>query len=316
MRRAALVSILLTALATTVRSDYLADRARPVVEASHAEIRAVHLGRYMSQGRWNELLDEALWTMAPKGRWSPEHPAWQPAREALARVLREASVARLAAGETGRLVREVVNERYSSLDADDAAKAVAFYESPGGRVFRDFREKVLAETSYGLPYVIEKAPRETLRREMEEAKDRLLNLPDEQTQAVYDFNHSKVGEFLMGIENNIVADVIGNLMQSDMTGLLNRDDAPAMFRRVRAAVPSMPPPSDKEYLGTLTMRSDRGFDLAIEYHESFRTAGTYRLSYPRSDVHWQDVAAGAPGIKPGETRFLYRDPRGRLSDAP
>ena len=314
MRRAALV-VLCSCLATVARADYLADRARPVVEAAHAEIRAVHLGRYVSQGRWNELLDEALWTMAPKGRWSPDHPAWKPAREALARVLRAASVARLA-GETGRLVRQVVNEHYSSLEPDDAAKAVAFYESPGGRVFRDFREKVLAETSYGMPYVVETAPRETLRREMEAAKDRLLNLPDEQTQAVYDFNHSKVGELLMGIENNIVADVIGNIMRSDMTALLNRDDAPAIVRQVRAAVPGMPPASDKDYLGTATMRADRGFDLAIEYHESFRTAGTYKLSYARGDLHWQDVAAGLPGIKPGETRFLYRDPRGRLSDTP
>jgi hypothetical protein len=69
-------------------------------------------------------------------------------------------------------------------------------------VFRDFREKVLAETSYGLPYVVETEPRDALRREMEAAKDRLLNLPDEQTQVVYDFNHSEVGEFLLGIENN------------------------------------------------------------------------------------------------------------------
>ena len=185
--RCALPSILLlgAGMATAARADYLADRARPVVAASHAEIRAVHLGRHMAQARWNELLDEALWMMAPKGRWSPDPPA----REALARMLREASVARLA-GETGRMVREVVNEHYSSLEPDDAAKAVAFYESPGGKVFRDFREKVLAETSYGLPYVVETAPRETIRREMEAAKDRLLNLPDEQTQAVYDFNHS------------------------------------------------------------------------------------------------------------------------------
>ena len=314
MRRALLL-IVCAGLATAAHADYLADRARPVVEASHAEIRAVHLGRYVSQGRWNELLDETLWLMAPKGRWSPDHPAWNAARAALARVLREASVTRLA-GETGRMVREVVNEHYSSLEPDDAAQAVAFYQSPGGQVFRDFREKVLAESSYGLPYVVETVPHETLRREMEAAKDRLLNLPDEQTQAVYDFNHSKVGEFLMGVENNIVADVIGNIMRSDMTALLNRDDAPGILRKVRAAVPSMPPASDKEYLGTVTMRADRGFDLAIEYHESFRTAGTYTLSYARADLLWQDVAAGVPGIKPGETRFLYRDPHGRLSDAP
>jgi hypothetical protein len=64
------------------------------------------------------------------------------------------------------------------------------------------------------------------------------------------------------------------------------------------------------------MRADRTLDLVIEYHESLRLAGTYPLSYAPGALHWQDVASGVPDIEPGETRFLYRDPRGRLSDAP
>jgi hypothetical protein len=302
-------------LAMVAHADYLADRARPLVEAAHAEIRAVHLGRYTASGRWNEILDEALYTLAPKGQWGPKHPAWPAARAALAKELRAASVAKLR-GETGKLIRQVVDEKYSSLEPEEAARAVAFYQSPGGLVFRDFREKFLADNSYGLPYVVETKSRAAVQRELEAARDKLLNLPDEQTSAVYDFNHSKTGEFLMGVENNIIADVIGNIMRSDLGSLLHGDDGAAVARAVRSAVPTMPPVSDKDYLGTVTMKSDRSFDLAIEYHERLRLAGTYTLSYGTKDPHWQDVASGVSGMKPGETRFLYRDPHGRLSDAP
>jgi hypothetical protein len=309
-----LTFVLLVAAATTARADYLADRARPLVDAAHAEIRAVYLGRWMSRARWEEILDEALYTLAPKGRWGPEHPAWPAARAALAAAMREASVADLR-GDTGRLVREVVNEHYSSLEPAESAQAVAFYQSPGGETFRELRERVLAEASYGLPFVIETESRAVYQTALEAARQRLLNLPDEQTQAVYDFNHSKVGELLLNVENNTIADIAGNIMRSALTGILNEHGA-EIARTVRAAVPSMPPPSDRAYLGTVTMRPDRSLEVTIEYHEGYRTAGTYRLTYAVGEPQWQDVAAGLPDMAPGETRFLYRKPGGGLADTP
>lgn len=314
MRTLVAIALLLST-AAAARADSLADKARPIVEASHAEIRAVHLGRYVARGRWEEILDEALYTLAPKGTWSPKHPAWPAARVALAKAMREASVEKLR-GETGEWIRRVVNERYSSLEPEEIAKAAAFYESPAGRVFRAYRELVLADEAYGMPYVIETVSRDEMQRQREAARQKLLNLPDEQTSAVYDFNHSKTGEFLMGVENNIVADVVGNIMRSDIASILYDDGGVKIARAVRAAVPGMPAESAKVYLGTVTMRADRTLDVVIEYHDAHRLAGTYPLSYAPGALHWNDVATGVPGIEPGETRYLYRDPRGRLSDAP
>jgi hypothetical protein len=313
-----LLSIAVVAIAATAHADGLAEKARPIVEASHAEMRAVHLGRHMARGRWEELLDETLYALAPKGTWGPEHPAWPKARAALAQALREASVKALQ-GETGRWIRQVCDERYSSLDPDEIARAAAYYESPAGRTFRDFREKVLAENAYGLPYVIETTSRAQLKKEVEEARQKLLDLPEEQTAQVYEFNQSKTGEFLLGVENNIVADVVGNIMRSDLSALMRRDDGKAgaeIARAVRAAVPEMPAPSRRFYLGTVTMRPDRTLDVVIEYHDGDRLAGTYPLSYAPDALHWRDVASGVPGMQPGEKRFLYRDPQGRLKDAP
>src|SRR5690242_15593386 len=141
--RYAMLIVGVLVMAAPAHADYLGDRARPIVEASHAEIRAVHLGRYLTRARWDQLLDETLYSLAPKGRWGPQHPAWPAARTALAKALREASVASLG-GRTGELIREVLSEHYSSLEPAEITRAAAFYESPAGRVFRDFREKVLA----------------------------------------------------------------------------------------------------------------------------------------------------------------------------
>jgi hypothetical protein len=92
--------------------------------------------------------------------------------------------------------------------------------------------------------------------------------------------------------------------------------ADELARTVRAAVPTMPPASDKVYLGTVTMKEDRAIDLVIEYHEGYRPAGTYRFTYAPDDRQWHDVVDGLADLAAGETRFLYRDPRGRLSDTP
>jgi hypothetical protein len=305
--------LVLTVLASPVRADMEAD-ARPVVDAARADALATNLGRYMSQGRWNELLDEALYTLAPKGAWSPQHPAWRKARAALAMAIRRESVRRLD-GDAGRLLRQVVREKYSSFSPEERARTIAFYESPGGRAFLDFRQKALAERTYGLPYAIEAEPRASYQRAAMAAKKTLRHLPVEQTQAVYDFTNSPLGQQLRDMENGPIADVAGNILRSDLGGILI-EHGDAIARAVRAEVPGLPPVSGKTYLGTVTMAQDRTLAVEIEYHDMHRTVGTYRFSYPPGGLHWADVAAGVPGIAPGETRFLYRDPRGRLSDTP
>ncbi len=305
--------LFLTVLAVPARGDIEAD-ARPVVDAAHADALATNLGRYMLEARWNELLDEALYTIAPKGAWNEKHPAWRAARAALGLAIRRESVARLD-GSTGRWLHEFVSERYSSLSPEERARTIAFYESPGGQAFLDFRQKALAERTYGLPYAIETAPRADYQRAAMAAKKKLRHLPAEQTQAVYDFTNSPLGQQLRGMENGPIADVAGNILRSDLDGILI-EHGEAIARTVRAAVPAMPAPSAKTYLGTVTIGRDRTLQIEIEYHEMFRTVGTYRFSYAPGGLHWADVAAGVPGIAPGETRFLYRDARGHLSDTP
>jgi hypothetical protein len=85
-------------------------------------------------------------------------------------------------------------------------------------------------------------------------------------------------------------------------------------REVRAAVPAMPPASTKTYLGTVTMRPDRTLDVVAEQYTLLRKDGTYPLVVRARRAPLEGRAAGAPGIAPGETRVLYVDADGRLSD--
>lgn len=285
---------------------------RPFVEASRSQTLAVLLGRYMVAKRWGELLNETLFLVAPRGAWDDTHPAWAPARAALATAMRQASVEHLN-GNLGEMIHDIVRDHAPS--DPERARATAFYLTPGGRAFLDHRERFLRDKTYGLPFVVEPESRPTVARAAAAAKKTLLHLPDAQTTAVYEFNQSPLGESLMKVQNNIVAEAAANCMRSELDAIVI-ERFPALAKAVRAAVPKIPPPTDKTYLGTVTMRPDRTFDLTIEQYDMMRKSGTYPLSYAPDAVHWPDIAAGVPDMAPGQTRFLYVDPIGRMSDHP
>lgn len=286
---------------------------RPFVEAARGERLAMLLGRYLSAKRWDELLDATLYLVAPRGAWGPEHPAWKPARAALAKDLVRRSAETLH-GDAGEMLHDIVRDHAPSEPAQRAA-AIAFYESPGGKAWLDRREWVLREKTYGLPFLVETESREAVVRRSKAAEKTLLELPEAQTNAVFAFTQGELGQQLLDVQNTVVAEPAGNVLRSELEGLVLAQRE-AIVRAVRAAVPAVPPPSAKTYLGTVTMRPDRTLDVVVERSEPLRTLGSYPLSFAPDDVHWKDVAAGAPGLKPGETRPLYVDAQGRLGDAP
>jgi hypothetical protein len=291
----------------------LGQNTRAFLDASRAETLALLLGRLMSAKRWDVVLDETLYRLAPRGAWGPDHAAWKPARAALATALRKASAERVK-GEAGEMLYHVVRDHAPS-DPAERAEAVAFYRSPGGQAFLDRREWALRERTYGLPFVVETQSREEVERRSKATEKTLLELPEQQTSAVYDFTNAPLGEQLMKVQNDVVADTAGNVLRSELDATV-LDRLESLGREVRAAVPAMPPWSSKTYLGTVTMRPDRTLDVVVEQYSLLRKDGTYPLSYAPDALHWKDVAAAAPGIAPGERRFLYVDADGRLSDEP
>lgn len=290
-------------------------RNRTLASASRAETVALLVGRIVVEKRWNDLLDAMMFTIAPRGAWDASHPAWVPARRVLTQALRRASVGRYE-HETSRLVHDVVLDHYlDSLDDDERRRATAFFESPGGRVWLESRERFLEERGYGLPFREESESRATYRRRSVAARKALLHLPAEQTSVVYQWNTSPLGEKMLKSQNGIVADILRNVLGSDLDAVAIESQA-ALVAEVRARVAGLPPPSDKTYLGTVAMQADRGLDVVVEQWDLYRRAGTYAFHYAPGALHWNDVAAAVPDIAPGETRLLYRDPKGRLGDRP
>lgn len=129
-----LACIACAAGAAAVDDRYAADpKLRRFVDSMHGETAAVHLGRIVYRKRWEELLTEALYQVAPRGVWSPAHLAWPAARSALAEALRRQSVTWLAANRDE--IRLVVNEQsVRAYTEDERARVTEFFESPGGRI--------------------------------------------------------------------------------------------------------------------------------------------------------------------------------------
>jgi hypothetical protein len=301
--------------AAAVDDRHAADpKLRRFIDSMHGETIAVEVGRMAYRKRWEQVLTEGLYLIAPRGAWNETHPAWAPARQALADALRRESAQWLAANRDR--VRLVINDRsMREMTEEERERTAAFFETRGGQVWRDSREAFARERAYGLPLVVESAPRADYQRTKAEKEKALLALPDATDgKVVYDFMQSPLGDKLLQLQNGEWARGIVSIFTSDFDAIVLEKRA-ALAAAVRT-VPGVPPPSDKAYLGTVTMAPDRTFTVVVEHYRYLDLAGKYTLVYQASDLHWSDVAAAVPAIKAGETRAIYRDRTGRLTDRP
>lgn len=299
-----------------VDDRYAADpKLRRFVDSMHGETAAIHLGRIVYRKRWEELLTEALYQIAPRGTWNPSHPAWPAARSALADQLRQQSVQWLAANRDE--IRLVVNEQsVRAYSEDERARVAEFFESPGGRVWRDRRELSMRVRAYGLPLVIESETLAELKRQDDAAGKALTSLPeDREGKVVYDFMQSPLGAKLLELQNEAWGRIVANVFTGEIDAWALANKA-ALASAVRVAAPGIPPPSDKTYLGKVTMDAGRAFTVTVEHYATLRPVGSYVLNFAPNDLHWTDIAAAAPGMEPGQTRSLYRDAAGHLGDRP
>ena len=230
-------------------------------------------------------------------------------------ALRRESVAWLAANR-GRVRVVVLEQSRRGLTAEERAQAAEFFESPGGRVWLTAREMAMHERAFGLPFAIEMESLAQLTRAKAEARLALDTLPEDRGgRAVRDFFELPLGSKLMKLQNEVWAHTVANVFGSELEAVASEQRA-VLAAAVRASVSSVPPASEKTYLGTVTMEADQTFAVKVDHDRSLRLVGSYSLRYRPGDLHWADVAAAVPGIKPGETRAVYRDPVGRLGDRP
>jgi hypothetical protein len=284
-------------------------------DSIHGEIIAVDLGRMVYRKRWQALPTDGLYLIAPRGAWNEASPVWAASRHAFEKTLIEKSARWLAANrEEVRLI--VYEQSRQALSEDELRLAAEFFESAGGRVWRDRRERLIRERVYGLPFIIETESLDQIKAENLVLEKALLELAEDgDGKVVYDFFQSPLGDKVLHLENEIWAPILANVFGSELDAIVTRD-APELAKALRAEVPSIPAQSSKTYLGSVVMGADRSLEIMIEHYQATRLIGTYKLKYRPDEAHWSDVAAAVPDMNPGDRRFLYRDPSGRLSDQP
>ena len=214
-------------------------------------------------------------------------------------------------------IRLVVNEQsMRGLTDDERRQTADFFESRAGKVFLATRESFLRERAYGLPLQVEKESLEQIARIHADAEKVLLALPEDgDGKVIYDFFHGGPGDKLQKGQNEQWGPIVANVFSGHLESFVRANKA-ALRATVRAAASGVPPASDKTYLGTVTMAKDRALNVIVEHYDYLRLVGKYTLNYLPADLHWSDIATAAPGIKPGETRSLYRDRSGQLGDKP
>jgi hypothetical protein len=301
---------------SAIEDRYASDRnLRRFVDSTRGDAVAVDLARLELRKRWEEVLDETLYLIAPRGAWDEKHPAWKPARNALAAALRHDSAQWIA--ENRAEIRLVVNEQSMRvLSEDERRHLTEFFETPWGSVFRDRREAGMHEKAFGLPFGIEGETQAEVARSSAASAKALTALDGTQGgDAVDAFVASSLIKRYFFLQNDVWAAYVANVMRSELASLVAHrlDD---LAQTVRTAVPAVPARSDKAYLGTVAMGTDRGFTVIVEHYAHLRLVGKYTLTYGPSDLHWNDIAAAVPGIKPGEMRPIFRDAKGRLGDRP
>lgn len=289
---------------------------RRFVESMGGEAYALEAGRIAYRRRWEQTLTDALYLIAPRGAWNASHPAWGPARKALSETLRREVVAPFARHRQND--RRLMNqESMYQLDADERRVATAFFESPVGRQFVAARLASAHADAWGLPPGVDPDTQEQAKAIAEQKLSVLDALPEDRGEgkAMQEFLDGPVWKKVLRLQLQSWADSISFSLNLEVQALVLEHKS-ELGAALRQAVPGIPPPSDKTYLGTVELAADRVFTVTVEHWSGLIQVGKYTLKYAPADVHWHDIAALAPGIKPGETRFLYVDAQSRAGDRP
>jgi hypothetical protein len=283
-------------------------------ESMHGNAYALDVGRIAYGHRWDTTLTDIQYLVAPRGTWNEQSPAWAPARAALVQAIATRAAPRYA--DYVPAARRLMNQASArELTAEERAAATAFFESPEGRAFMVARAKSAAKDAFAVPPGPDTEPLARLQSESKALLDGLDTLPPGEAKALDAFLDSPLWKKVLHLQLVDWADTTSFFIYEVVQDIV-REDMPAVASAVRAAVPGVPPPTSKTYLGTVTMAADGHVDVVVEHFAGLNHMGRYALRYAKDAPQWQDIAAMAPAMKPGETRVLFFDAQGRVGDRP
>lgn len=289
---------------------------RRFVDSMDGETFARDAGRIAYRDTWEKTLIDGLYLIAPRGAWDEKHPAWAPARKLLAETLKRELVPRMAAHRAN--VRYHVNQDSTyALTAEERRKVAEWFESPSGRLFGKARVDFARRDAWDLPGGPEGETQAQVKAAADKSGAALDALPDASAdgKAMAAFLDSPLWTKLLNLQLHQWSDSTRFWLNEETRDILLKQTA-ALGATLRRAVAGIPPPSDKTYLGSVAMAQDRKFTVTVEHFPGLYRVGHYVLEYAPGDLHWHDIAALVPGIKPGESRYIFFDAHGHVGDRP
>jgi hypothetical protein len=283
-------------------------------ESMHGNAYALDVGRIAYRHRWDATLTDIQYLVAPRGTWNERSSTWAPARAALAQAIATRAAPRYA--DYVPAARRLMNQAsVRALTAEERAAVTSFFETPAGRAFMTARAKSAAKDAFAVPPGTDTEPLPRLQSESKTLLDGIDALPADQAKALDAFLDSPLWKKVLHLQLVDWADTTSFFIDEVVQAIV-REDMQAVASAVRAAVPGVPPPTSKAYLGTVTMAADGHVDIVVEHFAGLNRMGRYALRYAEDAPQWRDVAAMAPGLAPGETRVLFFDAQGRVGDRP
>jgi len=281
---------------------------------SRAGDLALSRGRITAQDHLDRAVAMTVDAVSPPGTWAGHDDGLARARRELARLFTAATTGDEHA-RPAWLSYVVRHSLEMNLDEAERLQAITFYESPGGSAWLAKRLTESAHRAFQQPFGPDGEAEAPLAAAATAAAQAFERLPADEREAVRAFTESPAGDRLRCAEDYLrleVSDGFG----SDLELVAARQQT-EFVATVRGHLgDALPRSTDKIWLGTVTMESDRTLAATIEHRDAARVAGRYEVRYAPDTRHHADLLAAVPTIAPGETRQLFRDPHGRMSDRP
>jgi len=286
-------------------------------------IVATAQGKLMADAHFRENVEYFLYRVRPPEQWGPKHPAWAPARGALMTAARPETLRQMK--DYWRDLQPVLaREMQSSFQPGELAAFTEFANSAAGAAYLDRRLAEIRAKNADAFYDLEPEAPADLAKHLSDSRKRFDALPASEKKRVEDFLHGPKCAQCYRPAGQVMDDFIAHesdWLREVFTNQFESTDYHAVDTWVEAInsqlKDTLPVNSKKQVLGTLEMRKDSslGFTFHFYWHDK-ADGGALTLEFPAAHAAYREVAALAPGLAPGQSRVLYRDTAGVISDQP
>ena len=319
--------LLCAAFASGAQDDGREAAAAKIMEATQLDrlILANARAKALADPKSGQALDDLMYRVRPAALWGPSHPAWPPARAAMTEHVAREGNAWLAQYWSESALKTHVRELAYSYLPKDIGAVQEFAESAGGRAWFARRLAEARVKSGEAMFSLDPEAPAALQRKLAEARKRFDALPPAEKQRVTAWIDGKAAcdacgrAFSQTLEAYIAEQSrwISEVLVSHLTSIPYSASDPWRAALESQFAAQLPVDSKKQLLGTLAMKDDATLVFRFTFYANGASnGGALALEIPKSHAAYAETLALAPGLAAGQSRVLYRDKQGVVSDKP